>query len=88
MSDAQVLYLQGLTNKKLSKKTDCLRKDIAHQGLHMRLSEAALDQAIKEDQNRLAVGDAKWMRTFEDNMAIRTFTERLTALTLKDSTNS
>jgi hypothetical protein len=98
MSDAQVLYLQGRIEKKLHRPINSLRKAIAHQQLYIQLlpfaneshthlcwSKAAKSQAMEEAQNRLAVGVAQWMRTFDANMATRCITKRLAALTLNDS---
>lgn len=95
MSDAQVLFLEGRINKKLYEHTNSLRKLIAHQGLYMRLepfvtesnetlnqNEAVLNQAIEETQDRLALGQSTWMRSFEENMAFRNLIERFAALTL------
>jgi dynactin complex subunit len=95
MSDSQVLFLQGGISQKLYEQTDSLRKLIAHQGLCQRLlpfviqnngtldcNETALNQAIEEVQDRLAIRQSQWMRTFEDNMAMRILTESFAALTL------
>jgi hypothetical protein len=98
MSDAQVLFLEGCIVRKIHEQTASLRKLIAHQGLYVRLlpfvmesnktlrrNETALNQMIEEAQDRFAIGQTKWMRSFEDNIAIRTLTERLAALTLEDN---
>ena len=47
--------------------------------------EATLNRAIEETQDRLAIGQIIWMRSFEDNMAMRTLIERFAALTLDDN---
>lgn len=98
MSDAQVLYLQGRIEKKLHRPIRCLREAIAHHQLYIQLlpfaneshthlcwSKSAKNQAIGEARDRLDVGAAQWMRTFENNMATRCITKRLAALTLNNS---
>ncbi|KAH7111067.1 hypothetical protein B0J11DRAFT_512243 [Dendryphion nanum] len=98
MSDAQILFLEGLINKKLYEQTNSLRKRIAHQGLYMRLlpfvtesnktlhqNEGALNPVIEEAQDRAVLGQTTWMRSFEDNIAYRTLIERFAALTLDES---
>lgn len=98
MSNTQVLFFEGRINKKLHEQTNSIQKLIAHQGLYMRLlpfvtesnetlhqNEAALNQAIEETQDWLALGQSMWMRSFEDNMAFRTLIGRFAALTLDDN---
>jgi hypothetical protein len=100
MSDAQVLFLEDLINKKYHESNTSLRKLVAHRGLFMRLlpfaiesneilhrSEAESEQTMKEKQDRLAPRRAICMKSFEDNIAFRLLIEKFAALTLDNTEN-
>jgi len=95
MSNAQVLYLQHLVNKKLCQDEESPRKLVAHQNLWHRLqplvaeadneisgSQGALCKAIEETASWLSRGNQGKMRDFEQEISMRRNTERLACLNL------